>query len=177
MPSPTYASPATRCSRPATSKAKLWRAAWCIALMQPPATANARRCQTSRMSRNSSAPMPTMRRAMTRFSRRMSRRRSTMSAMVPAGMPRKNSGAIRSARATPTMKGLSVRSRISQLSTTCSPMCPMASKKEADISTRRSRLRRAGEERSVFLRNVTGLEAARGRRGVCTVALLCTQTG
>ena len=56
------------------------------------------------------------------FRERMSRRRSTMSAIVPAGMPTKKSGAILSASATPTMKGLSVRSSISQLRATCSPM-------------------------------------------------------
>ena len=111
------------------------------------------------------------------FRERMSRRRSTMSAIVPAGMPTKKSGAILSASATPTMKGLSVRSSISQLRATCSPVKPMASKKDADISTRRSRLRRAGEERNLFLRNLAGLRLDRGRLGDCTVALLCTQTG
>ena len=110
------------------------------------------------------------------FRERMSRRRSTMSAIVPAGMPRKKSGAIRSASDTPTMKGLSVRSRISQLRATCSPMCPMASKKDADISTRRSRLCRAGGVRNLFLRNLAGLEPEWGSLGDCTVALLCTQT-
>ena len=122
--------------------------------------------------------MPTISSAMTMFSRRMSMRRSTMSAIAPAGMPRMSRGTIRNASATPTMKGSSVRSSISQLITTCSPMKPMASKNEADISTRRSRLRSAGKKRSsVFPRNLTGLEVARSRLGVCTVALLCTQIG
>ena len=176
MPSPTYANPPMRYSRPTTSKAKLCRADWCTAMMQPPSTENASRCHTCSRSLNISVPMPISSSAMHILSARISRRRSTMSAIVPAMMPRKNSGAMRIAIATPTMNGSSVSSSTSQPMATCSPIKPMASKNDADISTRKSRKRNTGEERRLSLKCRTGLEEGLDRLGVCTVALLCTQT-
>ena len=120
-----------------------------------------------------SAPTLIITAAIIRYRTRMRLRRSSISAIAPATMPRKNRGAKRKPSTTPTINELSVSSRTSQPTTTCSPIKPMESKKEDAISRRKSRRRSAagmGRRR--------GVGGMRGRRlGVFIVALLCTGGG
>ena len=95
-----------------------------------------------------SRPRAVVTRTMARLRRRISLRRSTRSAMVPATMPRKKKGAILAAEATPTMNGESVIRRTSQPKMTCSPANPAASKTVDRLRIRKSRMRIAGARRT-----------------------------